>query len=227
MCNPGASSCNTRVAPTSSFAHLSLTRTGAYAGRTFRHAPCTHETRQEPVRQSTPIRSAGRPSHLRRPPAHEHGAMGTNDGHLRELLLQPACAGGQPSRAADPFRDLLPHSLVRVLSIPWRSLRQNIVELPQRVVDLLVHFLEQGDGKLSKRARMKEFGPLTAHFYAASPPPPPPPPPPPLTPPPSHPHTSRTGTPPRPPPRKPPSSSRTRRTRPPASGASTLAGGSS
>ena len=38
---------------------------------------------------------------------------------------------------------------------------QDIVELPQRVVDLLVHFLEQGDGKLSKRARTKEFGPLT------------------------------------------------------------------
>ena len=38
---------------------------------------------------------------------------------------------------------------------------QDIVELPRRVVDLLVRFLEQGDGKLSGRARQKEFAALT------------------------------------------------------------------
>jgi len=35
------------------------------------------------------------------------------------------------------------------------------VELPRRVVDLLVRFLEQGDGKLSGQARQKEFAALT------------------------------------------------------------------
>ena len=38
---------------------------------------------------------------------------------------------------------------------------QDIVELPRRVVDLLVRFLEQGDGKLSGQARQKEFAALT------------------------------------------------------------------
>ena len=38
---------------------------------------------------------------------------------------------------------------------------QDIVELPRRVVDLLVRFLEQGDGKLSGRALKKEFSALT------------------------------------------------------------------
>ncbi len=38
---------------------------------------------------------------------------------------------------------------------------QNIVELPQRTVDLLVRFLGQGEGTLSKRARRKEFPLLT------------------------------------------------------------------
>lgn len=34
---------------------------------------------------------------------------------------------------------------------------QTIVDLPERTVELLVRFLEQGDGKLSKRAREREF----------------------------------------------------------------------
>ena len=34
-------------------------------------------------------------------------------------------------------------------------------EMPDRMVALLVRFLEQNDGKLSKRARMGEFGELT------------------------------------------------------------------
>ena len=38
---------------------------------------------------------------------------------------------------------------------------QDIVELPRRVVDLLVRFLEQGDGKLPGRALKKEFSALT------------------------------------------------------------------
>ena len=35
------------------------------------------------------------------------------------------------------------------------------MELPQRTIDLLVRFLGQGEGALSKRARRKEFGLLT------------------------------------------------------------------
>ncbi len=38
---------------------------------------------------------------------------------------------------------------------------QDIMELPRRVVDLLVRVLEQGDGKLSGRALKKEFSALT------------------------------------------------------------------
>ena len=37
---------------------------------------------------------------------------------------------------------------------------QTIVDLPERTVELLVRFLEQGDGELSKRAREKEFAKL-------------------------------------------------------------------
>lgn len=40
---------------------------------------------------------------------------------------------------------------------------QTIVDLPERTVQLLVGFLEQGDGKLSKRARANEFGKLEEH----------------------------------------------------------------
>lgn len=37
----------------------------------------------------------------------------------------------------------------------------NIFEMPDKTVALLVHFLEQNNGKLSRRAREKEFAPLT------------------------------------------------------------------
>jgi len=38
---------------------------------------------------------------------------------------------------------------------------QTIVDLPERTVELLVRFLEQGHGRLSKRAREREFAKLT------------------------------------------------------------------
>ncbi len=36
-----------------------------------------------------------------------------------------------------------------------------IVDMPNSMIDLLYHFLRQNDGTLSKRARSKEFTPLT------------------------------------------------------------------
>ena len=38
---------------------------------------------------------------------------------------------------------------------------QDIVDMPQRKVDLLHRFLRQGKGRLSKRARTGEFAPLS------------------------------------------------------------------
>jgi hypothetical protein len=38
---------------------------------------------------------------------------------------------------------------------------QTIVDLPERTVELLVRFLEQGHGRLSKRGREREFAKLT------------------------------------------------------------------
>jgi len=38
---------------------------------------------------------------------------------------------------------------------------KNYIDMPDRLVDLLIRFLSQNDGKLSKRARKREFGKLT------------------------------------------------------------------
>ena len=39
---------------------------------------------------------------------------------------------------------------------------KNYIDMPDKLVDLLIRFLNQNDGRLSKRARKKEFGQLTA-----------------------------------------------------------------
>lgn len=39
----------------------------------------------------------------------------------------------------------------------------NIVDMPDRIVDLLFRFLRQNKGRLSNRARRGEFAELTAH----------------------------------------------------------------
>ena len=38
---------------------------------------------------------------------------------------------------------------------------KNYIEMPDKLVDLLIRFLSQNDGKLSKRARRREFEKLT------------------------------------------------------------------
>ncbi|NBC06564.1 MAG: cell filamentation protein Fic [Bacteroidetes bacterium] len=43
----------------------------------------------------------------------------------------------------------------------FKSFINQYFEMPDRLVSLLLRFLEQNDGKLSKRAREKEFAPLT------------------------------------------------------------------
>ena len=43
----------------------------------------------------------------------------------------------------------------------FKSFINQYFEMPDRLVSLLLRFLEQNDGELSKRAREKEFAPLT------------------------------------------------------------------
>jgi len=43
----------------------------------------------------------------------------------------------------------------------FRESVQTLLEMPDRIIDLLFHFLQQGMGRLSKRAREKEFAALT------------------------------------------------------------------
>lgn len=38
---------------------------------------------------------------------------------------------------------------------------KNYIDMPDKLVDLLIRFLDQNSGKLSKRAREKEFSQLT------------------------------------------------------------------
>jgi len=38
---------------------------------------------------------------------------------------------------------------------------KNYIDMPNKLVDLLIRFLDQNGGKLSKRAREKEFDQLT------------------------------------------------------------------
>ncbi len=43
----------------------------------------------------------------------------------------------------------------------FRAQIQSVIDMPDRTVDLLCRFLQQGKGKLSKRARQKTFASLT------------------------------------------------------------------
>lgn len=43
----------------------------------------------------------------------------------------------------------------------FRTRIEGIVDMPDRTIDLLFHFLHQNEGRLSRRAREKEFGQLT------------------------------------------------------------------
>ncbi|HRE32271.1 MAG TPA: hypothetical protein PLD88_09890, partial [Candidatus Berkiella sp.] len=42
-----------------------------------------------------------------------------------------------------------------------KSFVENYIEMPDRLVNLLIIFLQQGEGKLSKRAKENEFSSLT------------------------------------------------------------------
>ena len=49
----------------------------------------------------------------------------------------------------------------------FRSLVGTIVDMPERTIDLLIRFLRQHGGKLSGRARKREFGALSGAEVAA------------------------------------------------------------
>ena len=45
----------------------------------------------------------------------------------------------------------------------FRNRVMAMVDMPDRTIDLLFHFMRQSDGRLSGRAREREFGALTDH----------------------------------------------------------------
>ncbi len=62
----------------------------------------------------------------------------------------------------DTIKNIIPEEVSYLTKYEeFKSYTDNIYEMPDSKVALLVRFLEQNDGKLSKRAKEKEFGALT------------------------------------------------------------------
>ncbi len=85
------------------------------------------------------------------------------NGRLHRWLIHHALAhaGYNPQGVAFPASAAILRKIDQYRAV------QDIVDMPDRIIDLLHRFLRQGDGRLSQRARQREFAALTHEEAAA------------------------------------------------------------